>query len=92
MLLAEVEDEEEDMRKKEQDLLEELNIATLRCEDLKRTLIETKSFIDPKLFGLGGGNLITKNAVNNAVGKYMLLQSLIQFLVIMILYIFSYFE
>ena len=41
------EDEEEDMRKRENELKEELNMATLRCEELKRTLIETKSFIDP---------------------------------------------
>jgi hypothetical protein len=41
------EDEEEDMRKRENELKQELNMATLRCEELKRTMIETKSFIDP---------------------------------------------
>ena len=41
------EDEEEDMRKRENELKQELTMATLRCEELKRTMIETKSFIDP---------------------------------------------
>jgi hypothetical protein len=40
-------DEEEDMRKRENELKQELNMATLRCDELKRTLIETRSFIDP---------------------------------------------
>lgn len=35
------------MRKRENELKQELNMATLRCEELKRTMIETKSFIDP---------------------------------------------
>ena len=46
------EDEEEDMRKRENELKQELNMATLRCEELKRTMIETKSFIDPLHSGI----------------------------------------
>ena len=42
-------EEEEDMRRREDELREELNMATLRCEELKRTLLTTKSFIDPKV-------------------------------------------
>jgi hypothetical protein len=44
-------EEEEDMKKRENELKQELNMATLRCEELKRTLIETKSFIDPIYLG-----------------------------------------
>ena len=42
-------EEEEDMRRREDELKEELSMATLRCDQLKRTLLETKSFIDPKV-------------------------------------------
>ena len=42
-------EEEEDMRRREDELKEELSLATLRCDQLKRTLLETKSFIDPKV-------------------------------------------
>ena len=59
------EDEEEDLRKREMELKAELEMATMRCEELKRTLQATKSFVDPKLstsrrgsgagLGIGGG-------------------------------------
>lgn len=37
-------DEDEDMHRREEELEAELNMATLRCEELKKTLQETKSF------------------------------------------------
>jgi len=40
-------DEDEDMKKKEEELKAELQFATMRCEELKRTLQETKSYIAP---------------------------------------------
>lgn len=39
-------DVEEDLHRKEQELQAELNIATKRCQELKETLQNTKSFID----------------------------------------------
>ena len=46
-------DEEEDVRKsREAELQAELNIATKRCQELKKTLQETKSFVGSKA---GGG-------------------------------------
>jgi hypothetical protein len=39
-------DEEEDIQRREEELQAELNFATLRCQELHRTLQETKSFID----------------------------------------------
>lgn len=44
-----VEEEEEDLKAREEELRAELNFATLRCEELKRTLQETKSFLGPRL-------------------------------------------
>ena len=38
-------DEEEELIEREQELQAELNFATLRCQELQRTLQETKSFI-----------------------------------------------
>lgn len=46
---ANVEEEEEDMRHREEELRQELQFATQRCEDLRRTLNETKSFLGPRL-------------------------------------------
>jgi hypothetical protein len=43
------EDEDEDMCKRELELKAELDMATMRCEELKRTLQATKSFVDPKI-------------------------------------------
>ena len=54
---AQLAEEEEDMRRREDELREELNMATLRCEELKRTLLETKSFIDPR-DRVGGGSIV----------------------------------
>jgi non-specific serine/threonine protein kinase/NIMA (never in mitosis gene a)-related kinase len=42
-------EEDEIMNRREEELQAELQMATLRCDELKRTLIETKSFIDPKV-------------------------------------------
>jgi hypothetical protein len=39
-------EEDEDIQRREEDLKAELNFATLRCQELHRTLQETKSFID----------------------------------------------
>lgn len=44
-----VKEEEEDMFRREEELRAELNFATLRVEELKRTLQETKSFLGPRL-------------------------------------------
>lgn len=44
-----VEEEEEDLHRREEELRAELNFATLRVEELKRTLQETKSFLGPRL-------------------------------------------
>eukprot|EP01041_Mallomonas_annulata_P008586 gene8586-17713_t len=41
-------EEEEDMRRKELELQAELHVATKRCEELKHTLQETKTFLDAK--------------------------------------------
>ena len=43
-----IDEEQEDMNRKEEELEAELNIATKRCEELKRTLKETKSFLDAR--------------------------------------------
>ena len=37
--------EEEDIAKKEEELQMELSMATLRCQELHKTLQETKSFL-----------------------------------------------
>jgi len=42
-------EEDEDMRKREDELRAELDFATTRVEELKRTLQETKSFLGPRL-------------------------------------------
>lgn len=42
-------EEEEDMVRREEELRAELNFATCRVEELKRTLQETKSFLGPRL-------------------------------------------
>jgi len=44
-----VEEEEEDLHRREEELQAELNFATQRVEELKRTLQETKSFLGPRL-------------------------------------------
>jgi hypothetical protein len=44
-----VEEEEEDLHRREEELRAELNFATLRCEELKRTLQETKTYLGPRL-------------------------------------------
>lgn len=43
------EEEDEDMERREEELRAELNFATCRVEELKRTLQETKSFLGPRL-------------------------------------------
>lgn len=43
------EEEEEDLHRREEELQAELNFATQRVEELKRTLQETKSFLGPRL-------------------------------------------
>lgn len=43
------EEEDEDLHRREEELRAELNFATMRCEELKRTLQETKSFLGPRL-------------------------------------------
>lgn len=40
---------EEDLHRREEELKAELNFATLRVEELKKTLQETKSFLGPRL-------------------------------------------
>lgn len=42
-------EEEEDLVRREEELRAELNFATMRCEELRRTLQETKSFLGPRL-------------------------------------------
>lgn len=42
-------EEEEDMVRREEELRAELNFATCRVEELKRTLQETKSFLGPRI-------------------------------------------
>jgi hypothetical protein len=42
-------EEEEDLVRREEELRAELNFATCRVEELKRTLQETKSFLGPRL-------------------------------------------
>lgn len=42
-------EEDEDMERREEELRAELNFATCRVEELKRTLQETKSFLGPRL-------------------------------------------
>ena len=44
-----VKEEEEDLVRREEELRAELNFATCRVEELKRTLQETKSFLGPRL-------------------------------------------
>jgi len=44
-----LEEEEEDLHRREEELRAELNFATLRVEELRRTLQETKSFLGPRL-------------------------------------------
>jgi hypothetical protein len=75
------EDEEEDLRKREMELKAELEMATMRCEELKRTLQATKSFVDPKLstsrrgsaaglgIGGGGGGTIQKPTIATVVSN-----------------------
>lgn len=46
---------EEDIKKREEELQAELNIATLRCNELQRTLQATKSFMATPGQPLGGG-------------------------------------
>jgi len=43
------EEEDEDMERREEELRADLNFATCRVEELKRTLQETKSFLGPRL-------------------------------------------
>ena len=43
-----VEEEEEDLHKREEELQAELMMATKRCQELKQTLQETKSFMDAR--------------------------------------------
>lgn len=43
------EEEDEDLHRREEELKAELNFATMRVEELKRTLQETKSFLGPRL-------------------------------------------
>ncbi len=43
------EEEDEDLHRREEELQAELNFATMRVEELKRTLQETKSFLGPRL-------------------------------------------
>lgn len=42
-------EEDEDMVRREEELRAELNFATTRVEELKRTLQETKSYLGPRL-------------------------------------------
>jgi hypothetical protein len=42
-------EEEEEFHRREEELRAELNFATMRCEELKRTLQETKTFLGPRL-------------------------------------------
>jgi hypothetical protein len=42
-------EEEEEFQRREEELRAELTFATLRCEDLKRTLQETKTYLGPRL-------------------------------------------
>lgn len=44
-----VEEEEEDLHRREEELKAELNFATMRVNELKRTLQETKSYLGPRL-------------------------------------------
>ncbi len=46
---GDVEEEEEDMHRREEELQAELNFATLRVNELKRTLQETKSYLGPRM-------------------------------------------
>ena len=56
--------EEEDLRNKEEELRAELNMATLRCSDLKQTLQNTKSYYD----AYRGGAMDNLNVSRNVVG------------------------
>eukprot|EP01038_Epipyxis_sp_PR26KG_P004295 gene4295-6090_t len=64
------EEEEEDLHRKEEELQAELNFATLRVNELKKTLQETKSFIGQRV-GVSRGNAdngsspMNKNRHNN---------------------------
>jgi non-specific serine/threonine protein kinase/NIMA (never in mitosis gene a)-related kinase len=63
-------DDEEDIRKsREAELEAELNNATKRCQELKRTLQETKSFINGKPSGGGSTSATTTTAAAAAAGK-----------------------
>jgi hypothetical protein len=44
-----MEEEEEDLHRREEELQAELNFATLRVNELKRTLQETKSYLGPRM-------------------------------------------
>lgn len=65
--------EEEDLKNKEDELLAELNMATLRVSDLKQTLQNTKSYYDAHRADAGmgkpGGATINKATKGGAAAK-----------------------
>lgn len=60
------EEEEEDLVRREEELRAELNFATMRCEELKRTLQETKSFLGPRLPTRGRPQAGVSSAIGGA--------------------------
>lgn len=64
---GDADEEEEDLLRREEELKNELNFATLRVEELKRTLQETKSFLGPRLPTRGVKDTRVPAPVNNKV-------------------------
>lgn len=63
-------DEEEDMKRKEEELKAELQFATMRCEELKRTLQETKAYIAPADGKAAGSNAKAGAGVGKGQSNY----------------------
>ena len=61
-------DVEEDLRKREEELREELKIATMRCTQLKATLKETKSFFSVPTNAQAGIGIPSMRAKENSGG------------------------